>query len=237
LRLGTLIGVVAVAQKLAQIRAGGNLRAAVVMVMALSWLALTTPPAKGDIGVVGVSPRHANPGEEVNVSIGSGTSISSPTGGGPFPVSLVPLADTPEPHRCDSSAAAVCLPAALGPPRDAPFVYLGRATRVKNQDKRYVRELRSVQEYRLHFQVPAVTPGRYSFVIYSAGSYPGPRGGLIVDYSKDGSKLLRVGRGSVGGDGGDGMGPLWVAVVAAIVGITLGGVVLRRQRSARLTRE
>src|SRR5512133_2353751 len=73
------------------------------MVMAVSWLALTAPPVKGDIGVVGVSPRHANPGEEVNVSIGSGTSISSPTGEGPFPVSLVPLADTPRPHRCDSS--------------------------------------------------------------------------------------------------------------------------------------
>lgn len=197
--------------------------------MAVSWLALTAPPVKGDIGVVGVSPRHANPGEEVNVSIGSGTSISSPTGEGPFPVSLVPLADTPRPHRCDSSAAAACLPAALGPPREAPFVYLGQATRVKNQDRRYV------QDFRLHFQVPAVTPGRYSFVIYSAGSYPGPRGGLIVDYSKDGSKLLRVGRGSVGGDGGDSVGPLWFAVAAAIVGITLGGVVLRRRRSARFT--
>jgi hypothetical protein len=196
--------------------------------MAVSWLALTAPPATGDIAVVGVSPRHANPGEEANVSIGSGTSISSPTGEGPFSVSLVPLADTPKPHRCGSRAAAACLPAAVGPPREAPFVYLGQATRVKNQEKRYVPKLRYVQEFRLHFQVPAVTPGRYSFVIFSARSYPGPRGGLIVDYSKDGSKLLRVGRGSVGGDGGDGMGPLWFAVAAAIVGITLGGVVLRR---------
>lgn len=228
---GMLTRVVRVAQKLAQIGAHGTCGLQVLMVMAVTWLALTAPPVRGDIGVVGVSPRHANPGEEVNVSIGSGTSISSPTGPeGPFPVSFVPLTDTPKPHRCGSRAAAACLLAAFGPPREAPFVYLGRATRLKNQGRRYE------QDFRLHFQVPAVTPGRYSFVIYSAGSYPGPRGGLIVDYSKDGSKLLRVGRGSVGGDGGDGVGPLWFAVAAAIVGITLGGVVLRRGRSARFTR-
>ncbi len=217
----------AVAQELAQIGVRGNLRAAGVMVMAVSWLALTAPPATGDIAVVGVSPRHANPGEKVNVSIGSGISISSPRGDGPFPVSLVPLAHTPKPHRCDSNAEATCLPVVLGPPRKAPFVYLGQATRVRNQGKRYL------EEFRLHFQVPAVTPGRYSFVIYSPGSYPGPRAGLIVDYGKDGSKLLRVGRGNVGGDDADGMGPPWFAVAAAIMGVTLGGVVLRRRRSGR----
>ena len=107
-------------------------------------------------------------------------------------------------------------------------MYLGQATRVKHQGRRYE------QDFRLHFQVPAVTPGIYSFVIYSAGSYPGPRGGLMVDY-KDGSKLLRVGRGSVG-DGGDGVCPLWLAVAAVVVGIALGGMVLRRRRSARFTR-
>jgi hypothetical protein len=96
-------------------------------------------------------------------------------------------------------------------------VYLGQATHVENQGSRYL------QYFRLHFRVPAVTTGLYSFVIYSAGSYPGPRGGLMVDY-RDGSKLLRVGRGSVG-DGGDGVGFLWFAVAAAIVGITLGGLV------------
>jgi hypothetical protein len=210
-------------QKLAQIWAHESLRTAGVMVIAVSWLALNAPLVKGDIGVVGVSPRHANPGEAVNVSIASGAEISSPRGRGPFPVSLVPLADAPKPHRCSTRAAALCLPAALGPPREAPFVYLGQATHVENQGKPYL------QYFRLHFRVPTVAPGLYSFVIYSAGSYPGPRGGLMIDY-KDRSKLLRVDRGSVGGDGGDGIAPLWLAVAAAIVGITFGGVVLRRRR-------
>lgn len=45
--------------------------------MAVSCLALNALPARGGIGVVGVSPRHANPGEEVNVVIDSGTCFGS----------------------------------------------------------------------------------------------------------------------------------------------------------------
>ena len=185
------------------------------------------PPASGDIGVTRVSPRHARPGERVTVSIRTGGSIRSPARAlGPFPVSLVPLAEAPRPHACGTRTLALCLPASVGPPKAPPFVFLGQAKFAKRQSNR------SLGDFRLPFPVPALRPGTYVFVIYSGGAYPGTRGGLVIDYGSDASTLLQVHRAGDGADGGDGERALWlVAAAGACAAIALLRSAVRRRKA------
>lgn len=148
-----------------------------VLLASLGLLAPT--PATADVGVTGLSPKVSRPGEQVDLQIACG--FCSP--GERFPISLVPLARAPEPFPCRRNA--LCTPAATAPPRRDPFAYLGLTGPG--------RALGAGTQSHLRFRLPDVEPGVYTFVIFCAGCYRGPRGSLIVDTTDSGG-LLRVRR-------------------------------------------
>jgi hypothetical protein len=143
------------------------------------------PPslASADVGVVGLHPKAAKPGERVDLRLGCG--FCSP--GARFPISLVPVAQAPRPYPCGENA--LCTPAAAAPPRRHPFVFLGRAS----GDRTIGAGRSSVTESHLRFLIPNVKPGLYAFVIFCADCRRGPRGSLITA-TNDRGELLRVHR-------------------------------------------
>jgi hypothetical protein len=198
--------------------------------IALSLGLLAAEPAQGDIGVDGVTPRVGAPGEPIEVSIGCGWCASSSIGGrrrppAAFPVSFVPVARAPKPHPC-MGGQALCAPVAVGPPRDRPFVYLGRAKPLFDLD--HPPEDPRAANYRLRFQIPGVRPGPYTFVIYLR--FSGARGGLAVDPTR---YLLHVRRAGSIASAATGTGKDWWIAAGAALFLLAGGAVLLRQRLAR----
>jgi hypothetical protein len=167
--------------------AGFEQRRRFFFVAALASLALvaTNPGvAKADIGVVGVSPRAAQPGREVELTVGCGACKAAYIVNGPahpprdFPAFLVPLARAPQAGPCSDGRSGLCAPTWLGPPSRPPFVALGRARPTFRE-----RDLARIPRprYRLRFGVPAVAPGRYALVLYCGVCANGPQGSLITD--------------------------------------------------------
>jgi hypothetical protein len=186
---------------------------------------LAAEPAAGDVGVDGVDPPVGAPGEPVELSIGCGACLAVSVAQGPrhppsaIPVSLVPVARTPKPPSAPVA----------GPPRDRPFVFLGRAKPLFQMGE--LRRMREIPQYRLRFRIPRVEPGAYAFVIYCDNCYRGARGSLIVDPTR---YLLHVRPDSPVASAATGAGEgLWIAGGAALVLLTGGAVFLRHRRNER----
>jgi hypothetical protein len=167
--------------------AGFGQRRRLLFVVALASLALlATDPgvARADIAVVGVNPRTAKPGQEVELTVGCGACKAAYITNGPahpprdFPAFLVPLARAPQAGPCPDGRSGLCAPTSLGPPSRPPFVALGRA-RPTFRERALARIPRP--RYRLRFGVPSVAPGRYALVLYCAVCVDGPQGSLITD--------------------------------------------------------
>ncbi|HEY0391639.1 MAG TPA: hypothetical protein VGC63_08020 [Solirubrobacterales bacterium] len=94
-----------------------------------------------------------------------------------FPVSLVPIEQSPKLHRCGPNA--VCPPQPRGAPRKAPYTYLGHAT--PPADDGSSKEGKRVPRYLLHFEVPDLRPGVYTYVVFCDVCAPGKRGSLIAN--------------------------------------------------------
>jgi hypothetical protein len=149
---------------------------------------LLVAPAQGAVGVEKVSRLGAKPGGEVTLTVGCGFCFP-PCKGAPghrngpcmlgtkrepptaFPISLVRLADAPEPHPCGPNA--VCSPEAKAPPGRAPYTYLGEAVAIG-------REPGGAPRYELEFEVPQLHAGSYAYVIYCDVCNRGEGGSLIA---------------------------------------------------------
>jgi hypothetical protein len=177
-------------------------------------------PAAADVGVVGVSPTVASPGQPIVLRVGCGF-CSRPTG---FPISLVPFAQAPRPRPCHENA--LCSPRAAAPPRQDPFVFLGRTrggrALLPGADP-------PGSESQLRFQVPNVQPGRYAFVIFVPGRGRDARGTLIAQTTRN---LLRVQpREAAGRPSENGSAPtVRVAAATGIVALVIAAVLLMRRR-------
>lgn len=185
---------------------------------------LLAAPSAADVGVVGLNPAVAKPGERVELRVGCG---SCPPGAS-FPISLVPLAQAPRSHSCRRNV--LCIPAATEPPHVRPFVLLGHTG---GGDALFSTPHPVGSESHLRFLTPDVAPGRYAFVIFCATCYQGPRGGLIADTSDSAELLLVQPREAPIRSGADGSEATpWVAVAAGTVALVLAVVLLVRRRRA-----
>ena len=205
------------------------IRIAIGVALLLALLAVA--PAKGDVGVAGVTPRVGEPGEAIEVSIGCGWCAGSSIGGrrrppAAFPVSLVPAARAPKPHPC-MGGKALCGPFAAGPPRHRPFAYLGKANAQFDLDHPPYDP--RAANYRLRFRIPRLRPGPYAFVTYL--SFSGGRGGLAVDATR---YLLHVRRADSVASAATGTGisigkDWWIAAGGALLLLAGGAVLLQRR--------
>jgi|SRR5215203_131882 len=153
--------------------------------LAVIFLHLAPPPAMADLGVENVSRSGGEQGEKVRLSVGCGA-CSAAGGETPaaFPISLVPVAKVPVPHRCGPKA--LCPPRVRAVPRRAPFTYLG--------DARLVDEHRAVVRYVLDFTIPKLPRGTYTYVIYCDPCVDGKGGSLIAEPNPGADRLLRIRR-------------------------------------------
>ncbi len=168
----------------------------------LAAAALSVPaPAGADVGVEEASRSAGVPGDPVELTIGCG--FCFPPCEGPqgdrsgvcmpgvelpppsFPVSLVPIAKVPRPHRC--GPRRLCTPQASGPPRRAPFTLLGWAKPAQAEASGggyfgggFGHGPVEPPRYVLDFQIPDLRPGIYSYVIYCAVCQRGQGGSLIA---------------------------------------------------------
>ena len=187
----------------------------------LSALLIAASTATADTAVVGLSPKVARPGDQVDLRIGCGACPADAT----FPISLVPLAKAPLPNPCDN---AVCAPTAPTPPRQRPFVFLG-STSGARQLAPNVQPPGS--DSRLRFPVPKIEPGTYAFVIFAV-SRRGPPGSLIADTGP--GDLLRIlpseTPAASAGDRSD--ATLWIVAGIGTISLVLAAVLLLRRRRA-----
>jgi hypothetical protein len=161
-------------------------------------LALAASSAPAAVGIEKVSRHGGEPGAEVKLTLACGFCFppcEGPKGHrhpegfdhGPcmldtkkrppasFGVSLVPRSKAPKPHRCGPNA--LCSPAAPAPPRRAPFSFLGDAVPPPGGNNP---EHGEVPRYILHFEIPALPPGSYAYVIWCDACLKGKRGSLIA---------------------------------------------------------
>lgn len=149
---------------------------------------LMAGPARADVGVEKISRHAGTAGEAVDLTLGCG--FCFPPCHGPhgqpdgscmpgkalppdsFPISLVPIEKVPRPYRCGPNA--LCSPSVAGAPRRSPFSYLGLATPPGDGGGK-------VPRYRLHFEIPDLQPGIYTFVIFCDGCARGKSGSLIAN--------------------------------------------------------
>jgi len=179
--------------------------------------------AGADTAVVGVSPRVATPGEQVDVRIACGACPADET----FPVSLVPVGKAPKPRRCRGNQD--CSVTAAEPPRKRPFLFLGETTRPRARAP----EVRPPgSDSHLRFTVPAIEPGAYAFVIFAMSRRGGP--GTLITSTAPGD-VLRVLPKEPAMDSAedDSDAALWIAGIATA---TLGLVVLLFGRSRQTGR-
>jgi hypothetical protein len=158
--------------------------------------ALRAQPASGDVGVEKVSRLAGAPGDSVDLTLACGFCFP-PCHGAPghrnvpcmlgmkapppkeFPLSLVPIEKAPKLHRCGPNA--VCPPLPRGAPRRAPYTYLGRATPPADDGSSSAGN--DVPRYLLHFDIPDLKPGVYTYVIFCDVCARGERGSLIANPS------------------------------------------------------
>lgn len=151
---------------------------------------LGAAPAEGAVGVERVSRTAGLPGDEVDLTLACGFCFP-PCHGEPghrnvpcmlgtkaqppesFPVSLVPIEKAPELHRCGPNA--LCPPQPSHVPRQPPFTLLGDAIPPVNDGGS------NIPRYLLHFSIPPLRPGVYTYVIYCDVCAPGKAGSLIAD--------------------------------------------------------
>jgi LPXTG-motif cell wall-anchored protein len=183
---------------------------------------LMPPAALGDVGITGVRPTAAAPGQSVDLEAGCGGRCGSR-----LAISLVPTSRAPVDSPCDRQDRArarrsghvlppnaICSPISRGLPRKPPYVFLGWAL---ESDRSSV-----VKRYRLRFRVPPVTQGIYKFVIWIRP------GGTLVS---GGSLRVRQGQ-SAAASSGSGTDAVWfVAAGAAVVALAGAAVFLRRRRT------
>jgi hypothetical protein len=207
-------------------------------------LAVSAQPARGDVGIVKISPSEGVAGDEVQVTVGcgfcfppcsespratDGTCMPSrharPPGKYSFPIELVPIGHSLAPHRC--GADALCAPTSVGRPRGWPFIYLGRAMPAFGRGD--LERRGALPRYRLGFRIPAVEPGLYQFVIYSGRE--GQRGALIADAPRWRLRVRPPDPASARGGGSETsawIGGAAVAVVGALIALWL----LRRRAAS-----
>jgi hypothetical protein len=150
----------------------------------LAGLLLPASSAASGVGLTGLSRTSASPGDRVVLRVGCGGPCPLKS---TYPVSLVPVKEAPQPHRCTIRSQklprrlrenALCAPEAEGPPHRSPYVFLGRTSGATPL-------LPSVRppgsKSHLRFRVPRVAPGRYAYVIFCAQCARGPRGSLITE--------------------------------------------------------
>ncbi len=156
--------------------------------------ALGAEPAGAAVGVEKVSRLAGAPGDPVDLTLACGFCFP-PCHGAPghrnvpcmldtkaqppkeFQISLVPIEKAPKVHRCGPNA--VCPPQPRGAPRSAPYTYLGRATPPAEDGSSAAGD--NVPRYLLHFEVPSLRPGVYTYVIFCDVCVRGERGSLIAD--------------------------------------------------------
>lgn len=149
-------------------------------------------PVQADVGVERVSRSAGRVGDPVDLTIGCGFCFP-PCHGAPgqrnvpcmlgtkapppeeFPVSLVPIGKAPALRRC--GPRALCPLQVLAASGRPPFTFLGEATPPAAAE---IRSGRDVPRYLLHFEIPDLRPGLYTFVIFCDTCTPGRRGSLIV---------------------------------------------------------
>src|SRR5262245_51057628 len=190
-------------------------------VMAASLLSAVTM-ATADTGVVGLSPKVTRPGERVILRVACGNCDA----GASFPISLVPVAKAPQPYPCHANA--LCVRTAASPPRQRPYLFLGRTSGGKATAPAVQP---AVSESHLRFTVPRIEPGVYAFVIFAVGRQ-GPPGTLIADAGP--GHLLRILRGETpAGSAGDGSNAtLWIVAGIGAIALLVGTVLLLRRRPA-----
>lgn len=216
--------------------------------LAASVLLLTARSAEADIGIEQVGPGSGVRGQAVDVSVACGACLAISVVRGPlhppaaFPISLVPVAASnpppwPNPLRCrkkprrDGFFGRRCK-LHVGPPRDDPFVFLGRA-RPTFRERDLKTMLPKQPEYRLSFRIPQVAPGPYALVIYCGSCTPGPRGGLIA-WANEPDQLLRVrSRKAIASVEHKGKAILWIVTSAGILALGLAGLRLFARRRSR----
>lgn len=169
--------------------------------------ALTASIGSAAVGVEGASRRGGSPGEEVRLTLGCGFCFPPCVGPkgerhpegfdrGPcmlgthrppprsFGISLVPLAQAPQPHRCGPNA--LCEPAFPAPPRRHPFTYLGLAVPPPGGNDP---EHGDPPRYRLSFAIPDLPTGPYAYVIWCDSCRRGAGGALISSPASPGWRL------------------------------------------------
>jgi MYXO-CTERM domain-containing protein len=180
--------------------------------------ALAAPAvAHGDIGITRVSPMSATPGQPVKVEIGCGWPKGCPER---IPVSLVASRKVPEPHPCGDNA--LCSPTTGGPPRQSPYVFLGRATRTARTGY--------LQSYELRVEVPNLRPGPYAFVGYVPFRHPRAKGTLISSVPSKKPFQVAPEINSADSQANDSH-TNWLAPAAGALAILAAAAVLRRRRS------
>jgi hypothetical protein len=172
--------------------------------MLVTVTALRAEPAGAAVGVEKVSRLAGVPGDPVGLTLACGFCFP-PCHGAPghrnvpcmlgtkaqppkeFPISLVPIEKAPKLHRCGPNA--VCPPLPRGAPRHAPYAYLGRAT--PPADDESPASGNYVPRYLIHFDIPDLRPGVYTYAIFCDVCAPGKRGSLIAN-PRDRRWRLRV---------------------------------------------
>jgi hypothetical protein len=189
-----------------------------LLLAGLAVAALAAPAsAQADIGIMRVSPMSAAPGQPVNVEIGCGWPKGCPDR---IAVSVVLAHKVPKPHPCGDNA--LCSPTSSGPPRRAPYVFLGRATRTKRTDY--------LQRYELSGRLPSLRPGGYAFVAYVPMGHQGT--GILIS-SVPGKKPLQVAAKSAAVSAGQSSDSrsTWLIVALAAVALLAATTVLQRARA------
>jgi hypothetical protein len=135
-------------------------------------LAAPTAVARGDIGIVGVAPTHARPGDRIRVTAQGYLGMTT----WPYPVVMVEARRAPQPYSC-MHGTAICepsfLPTALSRP---PFDLVGWIMHWQRIAPLGAQQGRAT----LTFRLPRVAPGLYAFGLFCASCTPGPKGSLIV---------------------------------------------------------
>ena len=190
---------------------GRNL-ACVLGALLAAFIAAAT--AAADTAVVGLSPKVARPGDQVDLRIGRGACPADAT----FPISLVPVAKAPRPYPCRDNA--LCTPTAPAPPRQRPFVFpaaLAVQTSARPDGAATWFGL-APSLYR-----PEIEPGVYAFAIFAV-SRQGPPGVLIADTGP--GHLLRIlPRETPVGSSGDGSdATLWIVAGIGTIALVLAAV-------------
>lgn len=160
-------------------------------------LSLATTPADAAVGVEKVSRGGGEPGASVTLTLACG--ICYPRCVGPkgerhpegfddgpcmlgtkedppaaFGISLVPRSRAPQLGKCGTGP--VCTPSTVGPPRRAPYRFLGRAVPPPGGNDPGSGE---PPRYLLQFEIPDLRPGSYLYEVWCGVCEKGARGSLI----------------------------------------------------------